>query len=328
MKKLLLLFALIIYTSILFAQKIKALNIDKWEKAIINIYAVSKEYTGKEAIQVYQTLKPKIDSTKFVDSLKTKGFIISGTAIYLKDGNNRYLITNRHLVIDEKGTEEKREKSVSFEVEKTEKNYLDILWLQTNLPLNAYLKNQKSFGSLSYMGVKNIDEVANISDDSLDIAILSLQNISGKLFLSGLKDSIYEPISITDIDTTDLFIGQDITAIGYPATSLITIAKGLGYFENKVVLPMVTFGRIAMYHTLVNNYYGDITVYPGNSGGPVISNNKMVGLVNAQIMSPVSLELNSKYFPSLFASRGNLAQIQKTKYILRMLRELQSKEKH
>lgn len=34
-------------------------------------------------------------------------------------------------------------------------------------------------------------------------------------------------------------------------------------------------------------FWADISIYPGNSGGPVIANNRLVGIVSAQAMLPI-----------------------------------------
>jgi hypothetical protein len=56
----------------------------------------------------------------------------------------------------------------------------------------------------------------------------------------------------------------------------------LHWGSRHVSLPTFSFGRVAMLHELLPHFWGDLTIYPGNSGGPVIENESLVGVVVQQ----------------------------------------------
>ena len=82
-----------------------------------------------------------------------------------------------------------------------------------------------------------------------------------------------------------------------------------------------------MHHKQLPYFIGDITVYPGNSGGPVITHNKLIGFVDQQIGIP--LDTKNPIFEEVssnLTARGTLALIHKSNGILLWLRKLQEKE--
>ncbi len=54
-----------------------------------------------------------------------------------------------------------------------------------------------------------------------------------------------------------------------------------------VSLPAVVWGHVSIIHPRLNYYWVDMSVYPGNSGGPVIERDKIVGIVSEQAVVPI-----------------------------------------
>jgi hypothetical protein len=55
-------------------------------------------------------------------------------------------------------------------------------------------------------------------------------------------------------------------------------------------LPTFAFGRIALVHTDLPFFFADISLYPGNSGGPLIENDMLGGIVSGQPSMPAEFE--------------------------------------
>ncbi|HFT4549131.1 TPA: hypothetical protein ACHT9C_005655, partial [Klebsiella pneumoniae] len=79
-----------------------------------------------------------------------------------------------------------------------------------------------------------------------------------------------------------------------------------------------TWGRVAMNHNDLPSFWCDMTIYPGNSGGPVIHDGKIIGLVSGQPTIPIegSPELRT---------RIPFAHIIKGRHIMNTLRALEEK---
>ena len=54
--------------------------------------------------------------------------------------------------------------------------------------------------------------------------------------------------------------------------------------SDAVSVPVSAFGRVSMLHSALDYFWCDMSIYPGNSGGPVIENDKLVGIVSAQAL--------------------------------------------
>ena len=80
--------------------------------------------------------------------------------------------------------------------------------------------------------------------------------------------------------------------VGFPG-SVATIGElgrspaAYNWSSNHFSQPTCSFGRVAVFHEHLDWFWADISIYPGNSGGPMIVNDKLVGIVSAQATIPV-----------------------------------------
>jgi hypothetical protein len=88
-----------------------------------------------------------------------------------------------------------------------------------------------------------------------------------------------------------------------------------------VSAPTFSFGRVSMLHHLLEFYWCDISIYPGNSGGPVIEDGKLVGIVSGQpfIESEIVDEANGTKLPLTAHTRIPVGKIIKGKYLKELL---------
>jgi hypothetical protein len=137
-----------------------------------------------------------------------------------------------------------------------------------------------------------------------------------------LKVRGYVPIDVDAIDSSYNPKKGDLTySIGFPELSMIGKKTSIDTFEifqsNNVTLPVVSVGKVLEIKNATQYLISDVFVYHGNSGGPLIHNNKLVGIVhgpNLEVREVSGTRLKSYYFLD-----GN--QFVKTKYIMPLLRE-------
>ncbi len=125
------------------------------------------------------------------------------------------------------------------------------------------------------------------SDPSLDLAVISLRDGPEKLFANELIAKGYCPIGLADVEGRPSREGAEVVSVGYPnAVSVLAEvsldASLVQWASSAVSLPVFSWGRVAMRHEALPFFWADLTIYPGNSGGPVIESDKLVGIVSAQ----------------------------------------------
>lgn len=288
-------------------------DIKKWEKAVVNIECRESRYTPEEIDELIakEKLQGRLE-TEEEELEKRTAFgretdPVSSTAVYLTDKGKKYLVTARHAIFDERES-----MNTSFP-----RLFKDI---SIRTPFDYFLKKKVNNSSIPSTGYGSASPFY-LSSEVTDIGIISLQASLTRYLIETLEEDGYVPITMYDIDSLlDIHAGEEIAAIGYPDISQVGFFQRRNdYQSNVVVLPVSTFGNIAMTHKKLSYLIGDITVYPGNSGGPVIKNNKMIGIVSGQVLIPLQNSPNA-------ASRGTLAKIIKTSDILEGLRILQRTE--
>lgn len=288
-------------------------NIKKWERAVVNIECLELRYSPEDIDQLIATeiLQDKLSTEE--DELQRRAELgretipVSGTAIYVIDNGKKYLVTAKHVIYD---PQESRSATAP-------RLFRDI---SIRTPYEYFLKRKVNDASILSTGYGPVSPFY-LSDDATDIGIISLQAGVTNFLIKTLEDDGYLPIAVGDIDTKQLInSGEKIAAIGYPDISKVGVfEKRNDYQSNVVVLPVSTFGNIAMTHDQLAYFIGDITVYPGNSGGPVIKDDKLIGLVSGQILIPVD-------HSNRLSSRGTLAKVIKAEHILLGLKKLQDIE--
>jgi len=159
------------------------------------------------------------------------------------------------------------------------------------------------------------------SSPGLDLAIISLDQRNSR-FANELVRLGYAPVTLDDIVNEPSREGAEIYTVGFPgATALMGQIKldpeMTKWSSSDYSLPIYSYGRVSMLHEALHFFWGDISVYPGNSGGPVVENEKLVGIVSAQPVIPLgqaedqteNLEMpipfgkiiKAKFLPELFA---------------------------
>ncbi|AKF30739.1 serine protease [Bacillus velezensis] len=217
------------------------MNIETWKKHVVPIVGVDKR---------------NVEHT--------------GTAIFLEHKNKQYLLTAKHVVVDEHNKEIYSLicKIRSFGESNKDKHKNSIENLQKEKSVT------KPFASES-------------NDFTTDLTIISLNTNATQNFNEFLLSRGYKPLNIKEISDEPINEGDEILTIGYPykiSDVDALLSNGVGY------LPLVSFGRVAMQHRDLEFMWGDIFNHPGMSGGPIICKNKLVGVAVGQAKLDYVLE--------------------------------------
>lgn len=241
----------------------------------------------------------------------------SGTAIYALHNNNHYLITARHVVED-------------LSEKDTGRTYSRIFLIQNGSSTLAAKKviNEDESGGGMLMNLnagRPWDRPFVFSENDLAIIDLSHSGSGGLEFIKILDQRGYRPILISDIDTVDSKkTGVKIMALGFPEESELPrkdLPKALLNWQSALVtLPVVTKGEYLKLVTEEKFFDGNIFVYRGFSGGPIVSGNKLIGIVHGgfpEVKKTSNTSLNS------YINHHNI--FIKSALILPLLRQLQER---
>jgi len=295
--------------------------IEKWKRAVIHLEGAADSVEISEKIEKQRMLDEKLKNGEISqEDLNTQLHILSlggtrdircrGTAIFLKNDSRYYLLTARHVLYDEKlnnifgiifRVPSYDEVVLQKEDSSSDKNFL--MNLGTGAP-----------STLPYI----------FSDPALDLAIISLRGPFYSQFAENLIKNGYIPISIDDIAEEPSQEGVEVFTIGFPgAMSGIGLRNlhpaSAAWASNIYSLPVTTFGRVAMLHKELSNYWVDMSIYPGNSGGPIIENNKLVGIVSQQASIPIDGMSTANV-------RIPFGKIIKAKYLLELIKIQEQKD--
>ena len=269
------------------------------------------------------------------------------TALFIRSADRRFLVTARHLLWDElsakRMVEEPKNALPQSLPDNMRKEFLSpfkrdsliqifpIIFRVPTLdelsnelpsspltPLPAFLMN---LGSGPYSVAPY-----TFSDPELDLAIVSL-NQRNCGFAEDLERQGWVPIAPEDFTDGPSAEAAEVFTVGYPgsiavlAERVLRLEVGL-WASGAVCLPTFAFGRVSMLHQKLDFFWCDMSIYPGNSGGPVIENNKLVGIVSAQPTIPIEGKGVSQA-----TTRIPFAKVTKAKHIIPLLDEQIKKDK-
>jgi hypothetical protein len=299
-------------------------SIDKWQKAVIGLETRKFAYENIDSQKTQKTIQ---------EGLKIVKQNI-GSAIFLKVDSKRYLITARHVLVDEEMAYQVLKYSpnsnMAQDIDKT--IYMNIFRIPLENELKGTSANEPVLGELPLLGAPTYNQRRYVfSTPEIDLAIISLDGgCRFSHFADLLERKGYVPITINDIDTTELTIGKDLYCLGFPVLALERIqsldANIEPYQSNLVLNIAATFGKISIPKIGTNFFIGDISIGPGNSGGPMISNGKLVGIVSRQSTTAVETDRNEAILGT--RTRMPYAISIKTSLIFPLLAEMVNKDKN
>ncbi|MEH9001805.1 S1 family peptidase [Klebsiella quasipneumoniae] len=320
---------------------------EQWKKAVIHlecaadsvhIYDVIKR--NNELIEKREKNEISYDEYLEQSRIKTRDIRIYGTAIFIIHNKKRYLLTARHVLFDERSAYREAQEDVtriesfpqdmrdSMLAESSKRNLNRIFNIVFRVPSLDEALTVKDFERTTFLmnlgAGTSMTLPYTFSPPDLDLALISLDRGS-KDFADELIARGYVPIPSELISDGPSSEGAEIFSVGFPgATSLITQINqhpaSAHWSSNYVSLPVFSWGRVSMLHSQLPFYWCDISIYPGNSGGPVIENEKLVGIVSQQAILPIDDVPN-------VSTRIPFGKIIKTCFVKDLIKEQEAKDK-
>jgi hypothetical protein len=286
--------------------------LEKWKKAVVHLEcATNKEHftdrdrRNDELIALYERGEIDIDTLTEAVTQNTRSIRFHGTALFIIHEGRRYLLTARHVVWDEhqaklstnegaewiKGYPENMRQGLLDSAHENAKN--TIFGIIFRVPsIDELLANQHDQEKLFCLGAgPYFSAPYTFSEPSIDLAIISLDQRSYG-FAEHLISRGFVPISSDEIADGPDAEGQELFAIGFPGATAVLgeigkVPADVQWSSNNYSLPVASFGRVSMLHSALDFFWADISIYPGNSGGPVVANDRLVGIVSAQATIPI-----------------------------------------
>lgn len=312
---------------------------DKWKKSVIHLECATDSEHIYDRIKRIDSLRKKLDEGKinreeFVEqiSAKSRDIRYHGTAIFLVHNKRRYLVSARHVLWDEYSAKREYQEEIDrnqdqqTQVPEILREYFDqrcmdnifsIIFRVPSLDevLQGKFDNNRPF--LMNLGAGTSFTVPyTFSKPELDLAVVSLDQRNSR-FADNLISIGHKPITLDDIDEGPSKEGTEVFTVGFPSSTAL-----LGQIRQPPALtnwsssyfstPTFSFGRVSMLHDSIPFFWVDMSIYPGNSGGPVIEGNKLVGIVSGQ--PTILVEESEK-----LRTRIPFGKIIKTKFIADLL---------
>ena len=247
-----------------------------------------------------------------------------GTGIFISHNNRRYLLTARHVVWDDH-TPNPPGLPKEYAFERSQNQIYGIIFRVPSLDeiLSMHPADNPKFLMNLGSGAPDLTPYT-FSDPSNDLAIISLDQEMRQdaAFADELESRGYTPIPVEKIAEEPGSEGQEVFTVGFPsATSLIgSVGNKLDHWaSNYHSLPSFSFGRVSMLHDMLPFFWVDMSIYPGNSGGPVITDGNLVGIVSQQASIPINEASN-------LTTRIPFGKMIKAKFVLELLDAQEKKD--
>lgn len=307
---------------------------EQWKKAVIHLECATDSIHKEERLRLHEQLTKKLMKSEISDEeyaqLSARGRVdirSQGTALFVIHKNKRYLLTARHVLFDDYAANksiEERTQNISHLPEETQREIIrqaeyhvaeTIFPIVYMVPSLDHVTSRGEYGSYPFLTTLGAgvswQRPYTFSNPERDLAIISLDKHHGR-FADELIRLGYEPISSELISDGPSEEGAEIFTVGYPgATSRLgriihSYAESI-WASSHYSLPVFSWGKVSMLHQSLEHYWCDISIYPGNSGGPVIENGKLVGIVSGQAsISVENVPQASTRIPFGFIIKSNL----------------------
>ena len=311
--------------------------LQKWKKAVIHLECATDSEHFYDRIKKIEQLQKKlqsgeIDHKRFGEEIlgHSRDIRFQGTALFVTHEGRRYLVTARHVVFDElsakREVQEEDERSLSWPEkmrpslrqsarERALQRIFNIIFRVPSLDEIVSTPPQSEREFLMNLGAGG-PTAYTFSLPELDLAVISLDQRDSN-FADQLTKLGYQPIESEVIDQKPPIEGREVFTVGYPS-SIALIGQlnqdpaSAQWSSNYFSLPVFVFGKVSMVHDKLPFFWVDMSTYPGNSGGPVVQDEKLVGIVSKQATTPID------DVPTL-RTRIPFGRVIQSKYVLQLL---------
>lgn len=287
---------------------------EQWKKAVIHLECATDSEHFYDRIKRMDELKKKLDQgeishEEFGEEItgRSRDLRFHGTALFISHNERRYLLTARHVLFDEHSAkreleeerqraehypEHSREHVLSYANDRALNNIFNIVFRVPSLDEVVSGGDSSHREFLMNLGAGTSSTVPyTFSSPDLDLVLVSLDQRDER-FAEELIGLGYSPIPSDLIEDGPSSEGSEVFTVGFPsATALLgQISQhpaSAHWSSSHLSLPVFSWGKVSMLHPQLPFYWCDMSIYPGNSGGPVIENGKLVGVVSAQATLPI-----------------------------------------
>ncbi len=278
-----------------------------WERAVVHIECTTSPKDPRFLADATGSILLDADGKVLVVEEPVRSWRYQGTAIFVRHGDRRFLVTARHVLLDTLtgrkdsafavGLAKIFEPRTEEESDRYERSYIDSI---------KYQKHQEIAEAIFpyIFRVPHLDETRRFdpylvdlrggphgltsytfSKPDTDLAVISL-DLRYKVFADQLEALGYKPISsrlFADGPTKD---GLEVLSVGYPYAistykRLFITSEDSTLHSPNLSHPACVFGRIALSSDKLRYFFCDMRTYSGSSGSPVIVNGKIIGIVVA-----------------------------------------------
>ncbi len=286
--------------------------LEKWKQAVIHLECATDSEHFYDRINRIDHQRALLDQghithEQFSEEVagRSRDIRFHGTALFVSHAGRRYLLTARHVVWDERSAgrelEEEAQRALSWPdhmrqhmlqsaVERAQSNIFNIIFRVPSV--DEVIAKQENREFLMNLGAgASITVPYTFSDPDVDLALISLDQRNSR-FADELQSRGFVPVASGDIADGPDAEGQEVFTIGFPSSTALLWQvsqhpASAQWSSSHFSLPVSSFGRVSMLHTALPFFWADMSIYPGNSGGPVVANDRLVGVVSAQAMLPI-----------------------------------------
>lgn len=291
--------------------------LERWKRAVVHLEGAADSAEAKarmdEGLRLMRRLAgegaPAEQIAAAAELMSSRDLRYRGTATLVEAESGRFLVTARHVLRDE-GAALRRANDVyrrgkepaktpaeltPSERESFDRDVFGIIFRVPGLDeaLGSSASARRPFLMNLGAGVSWLSPYT-YSAPYLDLAVISLSSRTGmyREFADDLVAAGITPVGLADIADGPSAEGAEVFTVGYPGAVSEQFEAALPtalamWQSSSVSLPNFSFGRVSLLHEKLPFFWTDLSVYPGNSGGPVVENDRLIGVVSAQAIVPV-----------------------------------------
>jgi hypothetical protein len=336
-------------------------QLNRWKKAVVHLEAATNSMSSDElhvALHAIRAKHPRVELAMEEESKLFRSIFRAcrkqGTALFLEHQNKRYLVTARHILHNQEEAKsvmqrwdaEHRIGSVymlpdgrAVQNPERDKEWRD--WKQASADKLVYeiIFRVPRLEEFTQRNVRpqflhtlplwmEVERDITFSSPDLDVAVVSLNHPKDPIrFGDELVERGYNPVKLGDIEDEPWAEGDEVFTVGFPS-KISAVPKeqepwNEAWSSEYVSMPAYAFGRVSMLNDRLPYFWCDMTIFPGNSGGPVIKGGNLVGIVTGQPFDLVENEMldeaKRKDNQASWSYRLPFARAIKGKYVRKLL---------
>lgn len=272
----------------------------EWKRVVIHIEGATESLSLQERQHLLEKTFEALERGEPGPEIPSRKARFRGTAVYATYGGRRYLLTARHVLRSDQAAERIRTDDLAKVPRELQNPFVEdwIFDIIFRIPsLDEFLDGRVTGLPANLFGLRagvTQNKTYTYSTPELDLAVISLDaqrnSWPHEAFVRELESMGQEPIELESALGDDPSAeGASLMCVGFPEAVATVERRPLTPSEQiwasaGISLPVSSFGHVAMLSPRLPFFWADISAYPGNSGGPVIENGRLVGIVSKQAL--------------------------------------------